>query len=228
MNKFIVNFALGVAVFAFTVFIALSTLIPAGECYRGSADSFDSITISYTVKKGDTLYDISRKYRIGVHELMSINNLKGDLIKPGDILILSKKFSPKSHLSRGNMSISREDLMLLARVIHAEARGESFEGKVAVGAVILNRLASPYFPKTIKEIIYQKNNHVYQFSPVRDGSINLQPDEKAIQAAVQALSGVDPTNGSLFFYNPDISKDQWIRTLPVVTRIGNHVFATCS
>jgi len=118
--------------------------------------------------------------------------------------------------------------MLLARLIHAEARGESFEGQVAVGAVILNRINSPHFPKTIPDVILQKNNRVYQFSPVGDGSINLEPDEKALKAAEQALSGKDPTGGALFFYNPDISGDTWILTLPVVTKIGNHVFATCT
>ncbi len=223
MIKFISNIALRSIVIAFTVFITLNTLIPVGECYRDSTTTFDSDITKYTVKKGDTLYDIARNNQITIHELEVLNNLTGDFVKPGDILIL-----PQTRLSRGNISLSREDLLLLARVIHAEARGESFEGKVAVGAVILNRLASPYFPKTIEEIIYQKNNRVYQFSPVEDGSINLIPDEKAYQAATQALFGTDPTNGALFFYNPNLSKDQWIRTLPVVTRIGNHVFATCS
>ena len=117
--------------------------------------------------------------------------------------------------------------MLLARIIHAEARGESFEGKVAVGAVVLNRIRSPHFPKTISDVIFQKNNRVYQFSPVGDGSFNLEPDETSLEAALQALSGKDPTGGALFFYNPELSSDRWIRTLPVMTRIGNHVFATC-
>lgn len=67
---------------------------------------------------------------------------------------------------------------------------------------------------------------MFQFSPVGDGSINLEPDETAINAAIQALMGRDPTKGALFFYNPRTASDQWIRTLPVVTRIGNHVFAT--
>lgn len=228
MSKFVPNFACRLAAFVTAAMIAVSALVPAGECSQDSntqSGRSDSTSVNYTVKEGDTLYGIAQEYQVAVRELMRANNLNGSLIRPGDILLVPEKNPSSGRLSRGD--ISREELMLLARLIHAEARGESFEGQVAVGAVILNRLASPHFPKTIPEIIYQKSNRVYQFSPVGDGSINLEPDEKAIQAAIQALSGRDPTGGALFFYNPDISKDQWIRTLPVVTRIGNHVFATC-
>ncbi len=123
------------------------------------------------------------------------------------------------------IKLSEEDIYLLAKLIHAEARGESMRGKIAVGAVILNRLESQDFPKTVREIIYQKNQHVYQFSPVEDGSINLEPNESAWRAAEAAVAGEDPTNGSLFFYNPDLATDEWIKTLPVSTVIGNHVFA---
>jgi N-acetylmuramoyl-L-alanine amidase len=170
------------------------------------------------------LYDIASEYQVALDELIRVNKLSGSLIFPGGTLVLPEKAALEEAMSRGNMT--REELMLLARLIHAEARGESFEGQVAVGAVILNRLDSPYFPKTITEIVFQKNNRVYQFSPVGDGSINLEPDEKSIQAALQALSGKDPTKGALFFYNPEISGDKWIKTLPVITKIGNHVFAT--
>lgn len=230
MSKFVPGFATGLAVLAFALTIAAGALAAAGECSHDSnaqsAGRSDSNAASYIVKEGDTLYGIAREHQVAVRELMRINNLTGSLIRPGDILTLPEKSPGSGRLSRGD--ISREELLLLARLIHAEARGECFEGQVAVGAVILNRLASPHFPKTIPEVIYQKTNRVYQFSPVGDGSINLEPDEKSIQAAIQALSGKDPTGGALFFYNPDISRDSWIRTLPVVTRIGNHVFATCS
>jgi N-acetylmuramoyl-L-alanine amidase len=185
-----------------------------------------SIEVSYTVKEGDNLSLIAHKHQVTVRDLMRANNLSDSLIRPGDVLQIPEALSYEKRLSRGD--VSRDELVLLARLIYAEARGESFEGQVAVGAVILNRLRSPHFPKTISEVILQKNNRVYQFSPVEDGSINLEPDEKAFRAAEQALAGKDPTGGALFFYNPDISKDTWIQTLPVVTKIGNHVFATCT
>jgi len=126
-------------------------------------------------------------------------------------------------LSRG---FTRDDIILLARAIYAESRGESFMGQVAVGAVILNRLESQEFPNTVREIIMQKHKSTYQFTPVQDGSISLEPDDTAICAAIQAIAGLDPTNGALFFYNPETASDQWIRTLQVQSRIGNHVFAS--
>lgn len=230
MSNTVPKFVLKLAVFVLAVVLVGYAMQPVGECSPGSITKTgmrsDSRERSYKVLKGDTLHDIARKHNIAVRELMEINNLKGSMIRSGDILIIPEKPIAAGHLSRG--SVSREELMLLARIIHAEARGESFEGQVAIGAVILNRLASPHFPKTIQDVIFQKNKKVYQFSPVGDGSINMKPDEEAVQAAVQALSGRDPTGGALFFYNPDLSSDQWIRTLPVITRIGNHVFATSS
>lgn len=131
--------------------------------------------------------------------------------------------SSKQVISR-NM-ITENDKKLLARLIYAEARGESIEGQMAVGAVIINRLKNSQFPKCIKDIIYEKRGNVYQFTPVENGSINMEPDTTAFNAANEALKGNDPTHGSLFFYNPDITDDQWIRTLPEKRRIGNHIFA---
>lgn len=230
MSKYVPGLAVNffkVTLLTLASLVILIIAVPRGECFQNTGaqitDQSDS-TLGCIVREGDTLYDIAGYHQISVRELMKVNNLAGSLIIPGQVLIIPEKPQGEGSLSRGD--ISREDLMLLARLIHAEARGESFEGQVAVGAVILNRVASPYFPKTIREVIYQKSSRVYQFSPVGDGSINLEPNEKAVQAAIQALRGTDPTGGALFFYNPDISRDQWIRTLPVMTRIGNHVFAS--
>ncbi|WP_031513768.1 cell wall hydrolase [Desulfofalx alkaliphila] len=182
----------------------------------------------YVVQQGDTLYAISRNHNITVGTLMRHNGLKTTTIWPGQKLYLPHSDQAKvaEVLSRSNYNVTRDDIMLMARLIHAEARGESFMGKVAVGAVILNRIDSPLFPNTIRDVIMEKTSHVYQFSPVGDGSINLEPCEKSIEAALEALSGVDPTGGALFFYNPEATTDQWIRSLPVVTRIGNHLFAS--
>lgn len=199
----------------------------AGDLEYGSSEPDRSYSqISYTVNSGDTLYQVCKDYNVSLGSLMRANNLKTTVIYPGQKLTIpAASVSPVGMvLSRGD--ISRDDIKLLAKLIHAEARGESFEGKVAVGAVILNRLACPDFPKSIKEIILESNGRVYQFSPVQDGSINLEPDQEAIHAALQALMGNDPTGGALFFYNPVVARDRWIKTLPVITKIGNHVFAT--
>ncbi len=227
MSKYVLQIVFKLAALTIISVVMASACAPVGACSQGldtQLISSDSTLINYTVREGDTLYDIASEYQVALDELIRVNKLSGSLILPGGTLVLPEKAALEGVMSRGNMT--REELMLLARLIHAEARGESFEGQVAVGAVILNRLDSPHFPKTITEIVFQKNNRVYQFSPVGDGSINLEPDEKSIQAALQALSGKDPTKGALFFYNPEISGDKWIKTLPVITKIGNHVFAT--
>jgi len=117
--------------------------------------------------------------------------------------------------------VSKEDVELLSRVIYGEARGEDFEGQVAVGAVVLNRLKDPRFPKTIRAIIYQSG----AFTAVDDQQICLNPDDQACKAAEAALSGVDPTNGAIFYFNPRIATDRWIKSRPVIKRIGNHTFS---
>ncbi|AZR72627.1 cell wall hydrolase [Anoxybacter fermentans] len=117
---------------------------------------------------------------------------------------------------------TKEDLEWLARVIYAEARGEPYEGQVAVGAVVLNRVKSHQFPNTIREVIFQPG----QFSSVANGQIYLTPNATAYKAARDALKGKDPTFGALYFYNPKTAKNlDWFRTLKITVKIGNHVFA---
>lgn len=113
------------------------------------------------------------------------------------------------------------DLYLLAKCIYAEARGESYTGQVAVGAVILNRVASSSFPNTISGVIYQSN----AFTAVSDGQINLSPDKSAMNAAADAMNGWDPTYGCLYYYNPAVATSSWIFGRKTVTTIGKHVFA---
>lgn len=123
-------------------------------------------------------------------------------------------------VSRGN-NISREDLGLLARAVYSEARGESYEGQVAVAAVILNRLESPEFPKTIREIIFEP----WAFTAVHDGQFWLTPNETAYKAAKDAINGWDPTGGAVFYYNPAKTTNKWIWSRPVIKQIGSHLFA---
>lgn len=110
---------------------------------------------------------------------------------------------------------------LLARVVHAEARGESLEGQVAVAAVILNRRDDPRFPHRIADIIYEPG----AFEAVADGQINLEPDATAYRAVALALSGWDPTGGALYYWNPARATNRWIWSRPVVRVIGQHWFA---
>lgn len=182
----------------------------------------------YNILPGDNLFRIARKNGVSVSAVMAANGLKTAEIHAGDRLVMPDpgvKAVPV--FSKGTLfqRYTDEELILLARLIHAEARGEDHRGKVAVGAVIMNRISSGKFPAGIREVIYQKTNGVYQFTPVKDGNIKREPGEEAFRAAREALNGVDPTGGALFFYNPEKSSDRWIRTLPVTTTIGNHVFA---
>lgn len=119
---------------------------------------------------------------------------------------------------------NKEDLLLLARLISAEARGEPFPGQIAVGGVVLNRVKSPLFPNTIRAVIYQPG----QFSPVKNGSINREPTESSLRAAQEALAGNDPSQGALFFYNPQLCSPaglKYLQTKKITIKIGNHVFA---
>ncbi len=118
-------------------------------------------------------------------------------------------------------SQSNNDLYLLAKCIHAEARGEPYTGQVAIGAVILNRVKSSKFPNTIYGVIYQP----YAFTCVNDGQINLEPNQSAYNAARDALNGWDPTYGAIYYYNPATATSSWIWSRKVVLTIGKHNFA---
>lgn len=121
----------------------------------------------------------------------------------------------------GSVSQQNNDLYLLAKCVHAEARGESYVGKVAVAAVILNRVKHPSFPNTIAGVIYQP----WAFTAVFDGQINLEPDQSAYSAAQDALNGWDPTYGCIYYYNPVTATNKWILSREIVIQIGKHVFA---
>jgi len=112
------------------------------------------------------------------------------------------------------------DVYLLAQCIYSESRGEPYKGQVAVGAVVLNRVKSSAFPNSISGVVYQKG----AFSAVDDGQINLTPNDTALKAAKDAMNGWDPTGGCLYYYNPAKTTNRWIRSRPVVVRIGDHVF----
>ncbi len=121
----------------------------------------------------------------------------------------------------GGTTQSSNDLHLLAKCVHAEARGEPYTGQVAVAAVILNRVRSSSFPNTIAGVIYQP----YAFTAVDDGQINLEPNSTSYKAAQDALNGWDPTYGCLYYYNPQTATSKWIWSRKTVVTIGKHVFA---
>lgn len=117
-------------------------------------------------------------------------------------------------------ALSEGDVWLLAKLIAAEARGESYTGQVAVGAVVLNRVAHPSFPDSVAGVIYQKG----AFSCVTDANWNVSPTAASQKAARDAMNGWDPSGGAIYYYNPRTATNRWIRTRPVLCTIGNHVF----
>lgn len=118
-------------------------------------------------------------------------------------------------------STGNSEVYLLARLVHGEARGEPYVGKVAVAAVVLNRVRSASFPNTISGVIYQAG----AFDCVADGQINLTPNSDSIRAAHDAMNGWDPSGGCLYYYNPATATNSWIWTREIRLAIGNHNFA---
>ncbi len=175
--------------------------------------------ITYHVRQGDTVYDLARRFNTTMGKITSLNDMEDDILRRGEEIVI-----PVTELGRREVisrSISDQEFDLLARIIHGEARGEPYLGKVAVGAVVINRVLNPRFPETITEVIYDQG----QFSPVQDGSYRMQPDSASRQAAREALDGKDPTGGALFFYNPDKATDRaWTQRREKIVTIGNHVF----
>lgn len=119
------------------------------------------------------------------------------------------------------INLNDEEVMLLSKLVAGEARGESYEGQVAVAAVVINRVKDSRFPNSLEGVIYQKN----AFSVVKNGKIYTEPTSSTYRAAQEAIYGSDPTDNAIYFWNPDISTCSWMNTLNPHLRIGNHVFA---
>ncbi len=169
--------------------------------YTGSVDGINGPKTIAAVKA------FQRKYGL------TADGIVGPLTAAKMGLSVSKATSSSTYNSN--------DRYLLAKVIYAEARGESYTGQVAIGAVVLNRVRDSRFPNTVAGVVYQP----WAFTAVNDGQINLEPNPTAYQAADDALNGWDPTYGSVYYYNPKTATSSWIRTTKYVTTIGNHVFA---
>lgn len=197
--------------------------------YPGQVLNVPSANANYVVKKGDSLYLIGKNFGVSAASIKSANGLKSDTLSIGQKLVIpgsntsgTASRSTSSSASRGAGSYSRSEVLLLARLINGESRGEPYQGQVAVGAVVLNRMASSKFPNTLSGVVYQPN----EFSVVNDGQINLTPSENSIKAAEDAMNGWDPSNGALFYWNPvKAPNNKFLNAKPIVARIGNHVFA---
>lgn len=144
------------------------------------------------------------------------NGLTADGIA-GKATLAAMGISSGSSSSAGTNSAN---INLLAHLINGEARGEPYTGMVAVGAVVLNRVASSKFPSTVAGVIYQQG----AFDAVKDGQINLTPSQECYNAARDAMNGWDPSGGALYYFNPSTATNKWIWSRPMTVTIGKHRF----
>lgn len=138
------------------------------------------------------------------------------------IINIFESYVENSSVYAAGNSSSTSDLQLMARAINGEARGEPYEGQVAVGAVILNRVKSADFPNTIAGVIYQSG----AFTAVADGQINvpIAQGSTVLKAAQDAMNGWDPTGGAIYYFNPNTATNKWIWSRPLIKTIGKHRF----
>jgi N-acetylmuramoyl-L-alanine amidase len=210
----------------------------------------------YIVRRGDTLWSIAQRYGVTLSALMDANRgVVPTRILPGMLINIpagsdAAAFSWAGHTSetrsravphvakyvsahvatlakRTAHAVDNESVYWLARLIYAEAGGESLKAQIAVGDVVLHRMASPAYPDTVKDVIFQKSGGHYEFACVENGTIHNDPSPTSIQAAQMVLERhVDVVPGAYFFYNPaQTSANNWIRSQPRVAHIGSLVFA---
>lgn len=175
----------------------------------------------YKVKSGDSMYKVATKYGIPLSNLKKANPKTGYSIVPGEKLIIPgakpyKRSDTVIHYSNGEVG-------LLARLIEAEAGGESLQAKIAVGAVVVNRVQSGDWASTITSVINQKYGEYYQFTPVKNGMINNTPSAESKRAAWIAMFGSDPSKSSIFYFDQS-SKNQWLWSKTQAAQIDHLVF----
>ena len=179
----------------------VQTVLKKWGYYTGAVDGINGPLTKAAVKK------FQRKYGL------TADGVVGPLT--------AAKMGLSVKMSSGSSAYNNNDLYLLAKLVHSEARGESYTGQVAVAAVVLNRVDDSRFPNTIAGVIYQP----WAFTAINDGQFNLEPNNTAYQAARDAMNGWDPTYGAVYYYNPKTATSAWIRSTKTVTVIGQHVFS---
>ncbi len=176
----------------------------------------------HTVTGGDSLYLIAKHYGIPLASLRRANHKWDNLLLPGQQLII-----PGIKSVGGTNTVipyTTDELDLLARLIEAEAAGEIYEAKVAVGGVVVNRVQSTEWPNTITDVINHVSGGYYQFTPVKNGTIHKPASSDSIKAAWAALYGSDPSKGALFYFD-NSSTNQWLWSKPKTAYIDNMIFA---
>jgi N-acetylmuramoyl-L-alanine amidase len=177
------------------------------------------IATEHIVASGDTLYLIGKRYSVTLDSLRKANNKWDNIIYPGQkLLVPATKQGSVTMSNKTAVQYNNSDHDLLARLITAEAESEPYNAKVAVAAVVLNRVKDSRFPNTIKDVIYEKSGGYYQFTPVENGWIYKPASEAAKRAAFDALNGIDPSNGAMFYFD-DSATNKWLWSKPLAARI---------
>jgi LysM repeat protein len=188
-------------------------LIPGADIYVPAHE--------YKVKRGDTLHKIAVRYEIPVDSLKKANGKFGSFIVPGEKLILPGVKPLKK--TDNVIPYSSGEVGLLAKLIEAEASGESMQAKIAVGAVVINRVQSGDWASTLTGVINQRFGSYYQFTPVKIGTIHNTPSDASKKAAWIAMYGSDPSKGATFYFDQS-SKNQWLWSKPRTARLDHMVF----
>lgn len=174
----------------------------------------------YTVRRGDTIFKISRRVGVPVSRIRSANGIYANSLRIGQrIFIPTVTAARRTTALAGNRRAVSS--YALAQLIHAEAESEPFTGKVAVGAVVLNRIENPKFPNTLGGVLYQP----HAFETVTNGRIYNRPSRDSLKAAQSAISGWDPSGGAIYFFNPAKTRNRFIWSRRIINRIGKHVFS---
>ena len=231
MKKTVKITALIVMAFTMLLCVGISTMSPRVETayaavYQQGSKGNAVKTMQQKLKNWGYYKDsvdgiFGSKTKEAVKYFQRKNGLKVDGIVGNQTLKALGMSNYASSSDTQNNAYSDSDVMLLARLIYGEARGESYVGQVAVGAVVMNRIKSASFPNTMSGVIYQS----YAFTAVADGQINLTPNATAKKAAQDAMNGWDPSYGALYYYNPATATSSWIFSRKTTVTIGNHVFA---
>ena len=220
--------ALAVLLSVSMVLVALVPAVEAASYKKGSSGAV--VTQIQTKLKSWGYYTgtVDGIYGSGTERAVRAFQQKNGLTvdgKAGDQTLAAMGLSAgggKSSNSGGSGGASSSQVDLLARLISAEARGEPYSGQVAVGAVVLNRIKHPSFPNTLPGVIYQSG----AFTCITDGQFNQPVAESAYRAARDALNGVDPSGGAIYYFNPSTATSSWIWSRPLITVIGKHRFCS--
>lgn len=214
-----------------SVSMVLVALVPAVEAASYKKDSSGAVVTQIQTKLKSWGYytgTVDGIYGSGTERAVRAFQQKNGLTvdgKAGDQTLAAMGLSAgggNSSNSGGSGGASSSQVDLLARLISAEARGEPYSGQVAVGAVVLNRIKHPSFPNTLPGVIYQSG----AFTCITDGQFNQPVAESAYRAARDALNGVDPSGGAIYYFNPSTATSSWIWSRPLITVIGKHRFCS--